>query len=351
MRPRRWQILLVVFLVITAGVAFIRFWHEAKRIGRGASPGSFFRQDEADQSIRVDPLTGLPPLQDAEYFAAVIENAPAARPQRGLGAASIVYEMLAEGGITRFLAFYSGRSSVEIGPIRSVRPYIVDIASGHGTVLAHCGGSQEALAIIAESNYPSVNELVQGSAFYRDNTRRVPHNLYAKAESILDCARRMGYRTDFAESGYVFRKREARGNSNPIEVTIRYSPGYSVQWEYDAKTSLWLRSINKKPHVDANTGQQIAAANVIIEVVPTRVLDDEGRLSMELVGSGEVVALSAEEVMCGRWVRLSGTTDPAVYVAETGTPIELCPGNTWVQIVSEANMVEINSGQGELGGG
>ncbi len=345
-RSSRYRILLIIFLVLATGTVIVKLLYGSMSARREAWPELAGPDGGVGVPVRIDPLTGLHLSQAGkpEYFAVVVENSPAARPQRGLAAASVVYEMLTEGGITRFLAFYSGRSSVPIGPVRSLRSYIIDIASQHGTVLAYCGGSPDALRTVAELNYPSIDEFAEERAFYRDNARRAPHNLYTRAESILQCAQEMGYRAEFAESGYVFKERVAPEQSSRSEITISYSPGYSVKWEYDSVSNSYLRSIVQKPHVDFNTGRQIEAKNVILEVIAAEVIDDEGRLSMELAGRGEAVIFSGGQVTRGQWVRLSARSEPAIYVTEAGGRIELCPGNTWVQMVPARTAVKINSG-------
>lgn len=344
-RSGQGRFLVIIFITLAVGTALVRLIVAAMPLGREASPELFLPDEAGEIGVKTDPLTGLhlSPTEDAEYFAAVIENSPAARPQRGLAAASLVYEMLAEGGITRFLAFYSESSSLAIGPIRSVRSYMVDIAAQHGAVLAHCGGSPDALRMIDQLGYPSVNEFEHARIFYRDKARRAPHNLYAKAESILKYARDMGYPTESAHSGYVFTEEEASGGLSANEMTISYWPGYSVKWEYDRGTNSWLRSIAQEPHIDLNTGGQIAAKNVIVEVVKTKVVDREGRLYMELAGSGEALVFSRGQVTRGRWIRDSSLREPAVYVSETGASIQLCPGITWVQIVPTRTAVKISS--------
>ncbi len=341
----RCRSLVIIFITLAVGTALVRLHIPAMPLGREASPELSLPDEAGDTDAITDPLTGLYllPTEDVDYFAAVIENSPAARPQRGLAAASLVYEMMTEGGITRFLAFYSQNSSIAIGPIRSVRSYIVDIAAQHGTVLAHCGGSLDGLQMIDKLGYPSVNELENGSVFYRDKARRAPHNLYAKAESIVKRAYDMGYPTKSARSGYVFTEEEAGRQASANDVTISYWPGYSVKWEYDIGTDSWLRSIAQDAHVDLNTGMQIEAKNVIIELVETRVVDSEGRLYMELAGSGEALVFSRGQVTRGRWIRDSSLREPAVYVSEAGGNIQLCPGTTWVQIVPTGTAVKISS--------
>ena len=111
------------------------------------------------------------------HLAVVVENAPAARPQTRLHEAALVYEVPVEGGITRFLAIYSRAPSGPVGPVRSLRSYLMDLAEAHDVPLVFCGGSPDSLAMVKQKSYPAINELNGGTGFYRDSARKMPHNL------------------------------------------------------------------------------------------------------------------------------------------------------------------------------
>ena len=59
----------------------------------------------------------------------MIENSSDSRPQSGLKKAGVVYETVAEGGITRFIALYQHDKPELIGPVRSLRIYYLDWAA------------------------------------------------------------------------------------------------------------------------------------------------------------------------------------------------------------------------------
>jgi len=76
----------------------------------------------------------------------IIENHTDARPQSGLNSADVVYEAVAEGGITRFMGiFYCGVAAMDtdLGPVRSARTYFLDWISEYGEypLYAHVGGA------------------------------------------------------------------------------------------------------------------------------------------------------------------------------------------------------------------
>lgn len=137
-------------------------------------------------------LDGMP-LEQAEeqILAVVIENFPTSRPQqRGLSQASVVYETLAEGGITRFLALFSYQSLEKVGPVRSARPYLVDFAAEHQAAFLHAGGSPWGLQKIAKFNRVSMRDMDGlyweefGKYFRRDPNYSAPHDMFAYLDEV-----------------------------------------------------------------------------------------------------------------------------------------------------------------------
>ncbi|MCK5472141.1 DUF3048 domain-containing protein, partial [Candidatus Gracilibacteria bacterium] len=134
---------------------------------------------------KVSPLTGLPisKKSESQIIAVIIENHPASRLQmRGLNEAGIVFEALAEGGITRFLAIFDTSERERVGPVRSARPYFVEWAEEFGGAFVHAGGSEDALALLTRSNLLDFDE--DGEIVYRDFRHLKPHNLFVNLEAI-----------------------------------------------------------------------------------------------------------------------------------------------------------------------
>ncbi|GAF86264.1 unnamed protein product, partial [marine sediment metagenome] len=141
---------------------------------------------EATYGTVVNPgeITTLPEVKEKESpfgsrpLSIMVENSEGARPQSGLDKANIVYEALAEGGITRFLAIYYDQDAEEVGPIRSARPYFVSKSLEHQAIYVHVGGSEEAYNFIKEEKIDDINEFVDFQPFWRSKDRDPPHNLY-----------------------------------------------------------------------------------------------------------------------------------------------------------------------------
>lgn len=341
--------------------------------GPGAGP---FADDAAGQAqaAQLDAFTGMPLGNGDEpaYLGIVVENSPAARPVSGVEDASLVYEVPAEGGITRFLALFSHAPRVAVGPVRSIRPYIIDLVSSHGAPVAFCGGSEAALAMIKQMKYPAVNELSKPAGFFRDSARHAPHNLYASPDALMKRIAGAGIAIDGARTGFVYgtvvaevASREssvvgaagATGAAAPARVAGAASAGaadparpargvsarmgvnYTVSWEYAAESGAYIRSVNGRPDVDRSGEHTLAAENVVVVFAATKVLDAEGRLAVGLEGSGKAVVATRGSVIQARWERAAG--EPLKLVAEAGGDVILRPGRTWVHVVDEYTRLDI----------
>ncbi|OPZ63633.1 MAG: putative lipoprotein YerB precursor [Firmicutes bacterium ADurb.Bin506] len=334
-------------------------------------PSAIESHIEQVQVVRLDTFTGMPVADDEElvYIGIVVENSPAARPVSGVEDAALVYEVPAEGGITRLLALFSIVPRVPVGPVRSIRPYIIDLAEAHGVPVAFCGGSPAALAMIKQMNYPAVNELVRPAGFFRDSARRAPHNLYASPDALMKRITGAGFATDSGRTGFAYDTVAAIvtgvgvtgpggtsiGAGSGVDgtdsanltrlaqgISARMGVNYTVSWAYSAESGAYLRSINGKPDVDRSGEHRLTAENVIVVFARTRVLDDEGRLAVELEGSGKAVVLSRGGITEARWERAAG--QPLRVVTEDGSSVPLCPGRTWVHVVDQATRLNVVEG-------
>ncbi|GIP60568.1 putative lipoprotein YerB [Paenibacillus woosongensis] len=284
------------------------------------------------------PLTGLPVEEPITRrpFAVMINNAPAARPQSGLGQADIVYEVLAEGGVTRMIAIYqSGDEATRIGPVRSIRPYMIDLGESHHAVTVHAGASNDAFAILQQQRKEDLDEITNaGVYFWRDKSRKAPHNLYTNLEQLLEGAVKRGYATEQEEAvpTYPFRNEEDPGEGLPagqVEVKFQLN-NYRVTYEYDSGTKLYKRFINDAPHNDLDTDTQLTAANVVIMGADHKVLDDVGRLAVNLETGGEAVIFQRGNMIRGQWIRKSGDI---IRFVKDNAEIPFYPGITYINVV------------------
>lgn len=283
------------------------------------------------------PLTGLPLEEQPTQrpLAIMINNAPAARPQSGLGEADIVYEVLAEGGITRLVAiFQSGGEVAKIGPIRSIRPYMIELGESYHGITVHAGASNAAFAILQRQHKDDLDEITNaGPYFWRDKSRKAPHNLYSNVAKLLEGAEKRKYAIeDLAVPSYTFRDPEDPGEGDPaksVEVKFQLEK-YRVSYVYDEESKLYKRYINGEPHKDLDTGEQLACTNVVVLATQHKVLDDVGRLAVDLDMGGEAILLQGGKVIRGNWIHKSGDV---IRFIKDNVEVPFYPGKTYFNIV------------------
>jgi len=282
-------------------------------------------------------------------IAVVIDNLdPDARPQSGLTAASVVFETVAEGGITRLLALYLENGAQSIGPIRSARPYFVSWAAGYDAILVRAGGSPAALRMLR--TIPKVRDidgLAADTGFVRATDRSSPHNLYTDSASIRAIAAARGW-SGRAYFPWLLHKPPApfdmRAQAQSIHITfstaqVSSPAAYDVDYRYDPNQNAYVRFDGSQPFMDSVTNGQVAPTNVI--VMFTRITpipnDPQGRMNVMTVGSGKALFFTEGHVRSGTWSKqtiLSGIR----FRDARGRPVALDPGSTWIEVTSPGDV-------------
>lgn len=285
----------------------------------------------------VSGLTGLPVRGGlARPLAVMINNAPAARPQSGVSEADVLYEVLAEGGITRLIGIFQSQTGVvKIGPIRSIRPYLIDIGESFGAVTVHAGGSPAAYAILQSQRKDDLDEIGNaGAYFWRDKERKAPHNLYSNDAKLREGADKLGYadstevpQFNFADPDFIPLDGEPAAAFDVQFLLQSYTVGYT----YDEAKRTYARSVNGAQHLDLNNSNPVEAANVMVLGTEHKVLDDVGRLSIDVELGGEAMLFQRGNRIEGRWSRQHG--DMIRFIKEDGTEAQMYPGVTHILIV------------------
>jgi hypothetical protein len=288
-------------------------------------------------------LSGLPvspSVNNQPVTAVMVENSTFARPQSGLDQAGVVFEALAEGGITRFMALFQDTQPNYIGPVRSVRPYYIEWALGFDASIAHVGGSPDGLQDITTFHVKDLNEFYNAAAYERISSRDAPHNVYTSIAQLNQLETKKG----FGKSNYTgFLRKIAiplkTPNATSINVTFS-STDYNVHYDYDATTNSYKRSEGGTPHMELNkdgSQTQITPKVVIAMVVPYSlgVLDSTGaRYSVYgVVGSGAVSVFQDGTVTTGTWAKTSNATQ-ITFTNASGKPLLLNPGQTWIESIA-----------------
>lgn len=277
----------------------------------------------AAQGRLADELAAtIPQAEVKPVYGVVLDNHASARPQHGLSQANVVYEYEVEGRITRYLALFASFPS-KVGPIRSARQHNITLALENGVRFVHAGGSHDNIQLIGELNVRHTDGLTSSSSsFYRDKSRRAPHNLYVNLQQLKQEARSQ---TVVVRPAFLSRQGKT-GNS----FSLKYSGSYSVSFKYVADKGYYHRYINGQQHRDGN-GAAIQAKNIIVQYTP-HYNDFAGRATANLVGEGAIDFYSQGQYFRGIWKKSSNSSPTRYYYAD-GQEIERVFGQTWIQIV------------------
>ncbi|GLX67837.1 DUF3048 domain-containing protein [Paenibacillus glycanilyticus] len=283
------------------------------------------------------PLTGLKRDTEATArpIAVMVNNLKPARPQSGLTNADVVWEVLAEGGITRLVAIFQSTDAGTdpIGPIRSIRPYLIDIGESYGAILAHSGASNDGYDILQHQDKPYLDEISNaGPYFWRSKDRKAPHNLYSELDKLRAGAEKKGYRSDVTVPTYTFAEEGATAAGEAAaSIQIKFLlKDYKVSYDYDPASGLYKRSINDEPHTDLNNNEQLSAANVVVLGANHKTLDDYGRLSVDLHAGGSALLFQKGKAVACEWVR---SKDNMVRLMKDGAELPFVPGQTFFHVV------------------
>jgi hypothetical protein len=292
----------------------------------------------------INPLTGRPSdatLLNRRPMIVKISNAPPlVRPQAGIGSADLVYEHYTEGGLTRFSAVFWSQAPARVGSIRSARLIDDELTAMYQGLLAYSGASDGVQAIMNSADFFARSYRAPTPYFYRDETGVAPHNLFLDVNALYGLAAQQGYAQRPDLRGMSFSSApppNASGMGMVIEVEYAAT---LASWVYDPSRAVYLRSSDGVPHLDTNTGAQIAAENVVIVYARHRETDIvesvwqdviSYSLEIELWGSGEALLLRDGQRFVARWERPL-REQPLRLTMPDGAALPLKPGTTWFQV-------------------
>jgi hypothetical protein len=340
---KEWIVFVVLVLVLAGGGTAYALLHKSKPPTIQPIP----KVEPGDPTVP-STLTGLPvdpSVNQRTVTAVMVENSPAARPQSGLGDAGVVFEAVAEGGVTRFMALYQDTAPNNVGPIRSARPYYVQWSMAFDAGYAHVGGSPDGLADIRAWHVRDLDQFSSGGSYHRIGSRAAPHNVYTSIAALNQLEVNKDYVTSHY-TGFARKPKAVPNKTKPptaksINLTLS-GPLYNAHYDYNATTNSYARSEGGAPHIDTNTNKQISPTVVIAMVVPYSLgaLDSSGAYysNYGVIGSGPVDIFQDGTVLTGTWTK-KGNTDQITFTDQSGQPIKLNPGKTWITAVSGADKI------------
>lgn len=328
---------IIVLLFCLAATAYFLFFNKKEPEVASATAEKVVVKKK--ESKVTSPLTGAvlsdPALAKRPVTAIMIENSPDARPQSGLTEADMVYEAIAEGGITRFMAVYQESQPQYIGPVRSSRPYYLDFALPLEASYGHVGGSPQALQDIKTLGVRDIDQFFNADTYWRITERYAPHNVYTSFEKLDKLNQAKGYTT----SNFTGFNRKPDVPQTPTARIIDFAisgPLYSPRFEYNVATNSYKRSQDGKPHTDAKSGKQIEP-KVVIGLVVNNGSDGDGYHSTyTTTGSGTAYIFQDGVVTEANWSK-QDRKSPLVLKDKNGLPIKLNSGQTWVSLVGTSS--------------
>lgn len=337
-RHKKVSIILVVILVvlIAAGTATALYFFNQKPVEQTAVKTV---TKPAPEPVKYySPLTGALVANEATTKQAVtgimIENSPDARPQSGLKNSGVVFEAIAEGGITRFLALYQEQKPQLVGPVRSVRMYYVDWVAAFNASVAHVGGSSAALAEVRNGTYRDIDQFFNSGAYWRATDRYAPHNVYTSFDKLDALNSAKGY-TSSTFTG--FSRKDSAAATTPTATSINVTisgPLYNSSYAYNKATNTYDRSEAGAPHLDREEGQISPRVVVVLNVIESTVFEDGYRESINAIGTGKATIFQDGTVQEVTWTKKS-KTDQIVFTDAQGADVPLARGQTWLTAVPE----------------
>lgn len=369
-------ILVVIIYLISAGTSYILFSGSPINSNVVSTPTAGTKNklvfNDALPKTEPCPMNGtLYSKQQKDWWEShrplgiMIENHQDARPQSGLSSADVIYEAVAEGGITRFLSIFYCQSGEEVGPVRSARTYFLDFLSEYGAspLYVHVGGANQdgpadALSQIEDYGWAGKNDLNQFSigfpTFWRDYDRlghpaATEHTMYSTTEKLLQFAATSRNLKVEDASGIAWTKgfipysfkEDASTSQRPLAQTIHLEfwttdPNYAVDWTYDPTLNLYKRNNGGVAHIDRNNNKQLTTKNItVLTMIQTHANDgytDNEHLLYKTKGTGRANIFMDGKQIAGTWrkdVRIART----LLFDSTGAPIKFDRGTIWFEIL------------------
>ncbi len=301
----------------------------------------------------------------------MIENHKDARPQSGLSSADVVYEAVAEGGITRFLAVFYCKDAPYVGPVRSARMYFIKMLEGYGDypLYAHVGGANtpgpaDALGYINTLGWGLFNDLNQFAVpfpYYWRDYERLPnrvteHTMYSSTAKLWQYAKDKRGLTNVDEKGSSWDatftkwkfKDDApaadRGSVAKIDFGFwtSFASDYAVEWDYNKSTNTYSRINGGQPHIDKNTGKQLTAKDVVIVFAQESPANDGyegGHILYKVTGSGDAIMFQDGNAITATWNKPKETSRFKFIDDKTGKEISIVRGEVFVEILPIGNKV------------
>lgn len=346
--------ILALMLALSMGIIFASCTSGDTAGNSSAAAGTESEASVQENEYALNHLTGEYTLEKSAEnkrpIGVMINNIKASLPQRGIAAADLYYEAIAEGGITRILALFSDVDKIpDLGSLRSARHYYLALAMGHNAIYCHFGGSPYSLNYISDNGIKTLN-FMKTSASYRDPDRvgkyAYEHTAFTDGERLKKAIDRLSIETEgnvadafkFGDNAAVL-----AGGNTATSITVPFSGSTKATYTYDAATGLYKKGQFDADHIDASTGETLAVKNVFVLQTAIGSLsnaDKSGRLDMDLSQGTGYYACDGKIVHI-TWKK-GDYSDPIKYYTLDGNELTVAAGKSWISIISTSNTITYN---------
>jgi len=300
-----------------------------------------------------NPLTGETVAKDISLsrpYAVMLNDIKVALPQCGISKADILYEVLAEGNITRFEGIFSDINGVgALGSMRSSRPYYIELALSYDAIYVHAGGSDQAYSDISSksvNNIDGVRGAYASEIFYRDPTREkygIEHSMFTTSDKLLEYTSKLGYDSEHSgkfDYGLKFTDKVDLGSAaaSASTVNVSFSGIKNTDFTYHTDTGYYTARQYDTDLIDGTTKTDVTFKNLLVLNADTKITDDYGRRAVNLTGTGTGYFICEGKSVPIKWSH-SGTGKSFTYTLENGTALKFGIGKTYIGIVPTGSVI------------
>ncbi|MDF2588362.1 MAG: putative secreted protein [Anaerocolumna sp.] len=303
----------------------------------------------------ISKLTGLwvpEEVGNKRPYAIMFNNIKLASPQSGTSEASILYEAIVEGGITRLMGIFEELNETRIGSVRSARHYFVSFADEYDAIYVHYGETTYATKKIKALGIDNLSGLtgIESTVFFRDKSIKAPHNAFATKDGILKGTEKLGYRTDYEndyEGHFKFYEKDTDLSSdiNVEQIVLNFTNYTSPYFNYNKDDKLYYRFQFGTEHIDYNTGKQLAFKNIIVQFVKEWDIDKNDYQTMDIENAkGTGYYITNGKKIDITWQK-NEQSKKMRYYDSAGNELTINPGKTYIAVFpnNQINDVNLNS--------
>ncbi len=355
MRKKRFKfkgiLIIVILFLIIGGLIYggIRVFSNKSDVRENKSSNS--SEKNKDKETVIPEVQIVDVNSKSRPFAVMINNIGAARPYHtGLQEAYLVYEIVVEGGITRYLALYKDNFPETVGSVRSARHYFLDYVMENDAFYVHWGWSPQAQSDIKSLGINNLNGLTMGTPYFFRKKLNVSseHTGFTNLAEMKKYVENKNYELE-TNRGLLLDYSATSvdlGDSakEATKINLKYSEYFVTNYVYDSSANVYKQYVNDKEHKDYESGNQYTVKNIITYQVGNKTIsgDSKGRQDLDNIGAGDGYYITAGKVIEITWEKKTRKSKTVYKNKATGEEIKVNDGNTWIHIVPDSGNIEIS---------